>query len=63
MNRREARELLFTLVFEYDFKPGAKTSGDTGWQVTLWEPSVIIYPEYPDRLKELLKNEKEERKN
>ena len=50
-------------VFEYDFKPGAKPSGDTGWQVTLWEPSVIIYPEYPDRLKELLKNEKEERKN
>jgi hypothetical protein len=40
-------------VFEYDFKPGAKPSGDTGWQVTLWEPSVIIYPEYPDRLKEL----------
>ena len=42
-------------VWEYDFEAGARPSGDTPSEIYLSYPAVIIYPEYPDRLKELLK--------
>ena len=40
-------------VFDYEFKPGPEPDDDTAWNVTMRYPFVIIYPEYPDRLKEL----------
>ena len=42
-------------VWEYDFEAGSRPSGDTQSEIYLSYPAVIIYPEYPDRLKELLK--------
>ena len=45
-------------VFEYDFVPGSKPAEDALWSVRLLNPVAIIYPEYPDRLKELLEKER-----
>ncbi|MBQ7404235.1 MAG: hypothetical protein IJW05_12455 [Lentisphaeria bacterium] len=46
--------------WEYKFDPGPKPDWDTekSWQITLYGTYVIIYPEYPDRLKELMEKEK-----
>lgn len=41
------------LVWEYEFDPGVcPSAAEDCWEVMIEEPSVIIYPEYPDRLKE-----------
>lgn len=45
--------------WHYMFNPGPKPDWDTekSWQVSFEGTYVIIYPEYPDRLKELLEQE------